>query len=379
MQTGLNEIRQILRADKRRDRKRVLLAVLLLLVLSTLYMCVMGWGYPVLSPLTVGKNILTFLQIKLSQLRGGALYLNQTAVTSELTYYAWTISRLKSLLLMWLSGAILALSGTVYQAAMRNPMAVPTMLGVSSGVSLAQMILVLMYADAVYSVKTFRYVLSYGISIGSLLLILLLAKLAGGKRSSVADMLIVGTVVNRVFRIVQNYIQSNMDYDTLYIYQDYAQNSQNYFQNFSDLGLLVLVAGVVLLPIYLMRFTYNAVCFEDEDTLSLGVRPALMRTYGLLAGGLLTATAMIHAGNIGMLATVVPLMCRYIYGANFKSLLGTSALWGGIILVLSNLARNYAYLGEYQIPLGNVVSLLSVPLLIWVLWTQKTSWTSAER
>ncbi len=379
MQTGLKEIRALLRADKRRERRRVLLAVLLLLLLSVLYLCIMGWGYPVLSPLVVGKNLLTFFHIKLSQLHGGAYYVNRDSITVNLPYYAWCVSRLQSLLLMLLSGAVLALSGTVYQAAMRNPMAVPTMLGVSSGVSLANMILVLVYADAVYSVTTQRYLLCYGLALGSLLVILLCARLAGGKRTSVADMLIVGTVVNRVFRIVQNYIQSNMDYDTLYIYQDYAQNSQSYFNNFSDLGLLLLVGGLVLLPIFLMRFSFNAVCFQDEDTLSLGIRPGLMRTYGLVAGGLLTATAMIHAGNIGMLATVVPLMCRYIYGANFRSLLGTSALWGGIVLLLSNLLRGFAYLGEYQIPLGNLVSLLSVPLLVWILWTQKTSWSSVER
>lgn len=133
------------------------------------------------------------------------------------------------------------------------------------------------------------------------------------------------------------------------------------------------------MPIFLMCFSFNAVCFDDDDSRCLGGRPGFMRTYGLVAGGILTATAMIHAGNIGMIATVIPLLCRYVYGANFRSLMGTSALWGGITLVAANLVRSFTHVGEYQIPLGNIVSLLSIPLLLWVLWTQKTAWSTAEQ
>lgn len=378
MQIGLDEIRAIRRTDKRSGRVKVLAALVVLLALALLYLCTQGLGYPMLTPATVFRNLTTFFHIKSSQLHQGEYYLNSMEITVSMPYYAWTVSRFQSLLLMLLSGAVLSLSGTVYQSAMRNPMAVPTMLGVSSGVSLAQMVMVLLYAESVYTVTTMRYILSYGFALGTLLIILICAKIVGRKKSSVADMLIVGTVINRIFRIVMNYLQSNMDSDTLYLYQDYAQNSQDYFSTFADLGMLVLVAGVVLLPIFLMRFSYNMVCFEDDDARTLGVRPGIMRTYGLIAGGVLTATAMIHAGNIGMLATVVPLLCRYVYGANFRHLIGTSALWGGITLVVANLVRSFTYVGTYQIPLGNIVSLLSVPLLLWIMWAQKSAWSTTE-
>jgi iron complex transport system permease protein len=215
--------------------------------------------------------------------------------------------------------------------------------------------------------------------LGVLLVILLLGKLAGGKRAGVTDMLLVGTVVNRGLQLVMNYLQTGMDTDTLEIYQEYAQNSQNYFNTFADVGILALVAAVVLLPLMGMRFSYNLVSFADEDGQTLGVRPAAMRVYGLVAGGILTATAMIHAGNIGMIATVTPLLCRYIYGADFKNLMGTSAIWGAALLLAANILRGFTYIGTYQIPLGNLVSLLAVPLLIWVVWKQKTAWSTYER
>lgn len=184
MQTGLEQIRARRRADRRSGRRKIIVAFVVLLVLSMVYLCVIGLGYPVLSLGLVCKNLFTFFRIKLSQLHNGAYYQNREAVTALLPYYAWTVARLQSLLLMLLAGGVLALSGTVYQSAMRNPMAVPTMLGVSSGVSLAQMVLVLMYAESVYTVTTMRYVLCYGFSLGTLLLILLFARIAGGKKAA---------------------------------------------------------------------------------------------------------------------------------------------------------------------------------------------------
>lgn len=379
MGIGLEEIRALRRKDRQQNRRRVTLALVVLAVLSLGYLCLRGRSLAPLPPWTVFKTLWAFLKIKLSALWQGTAYENREAIQRALPYYGELVSRFRGLVLTWLAGAILALSGTVYQIAMRNPMAVPTMLGVSSGVSLAQMILVLLYGQQVYYMAQQRYIWCYGLSLGVLLVILLLGKLAGGKRAGVTDMLLVGTVVNRGLQLVMNYLQTGMDTDTLEIYQEYAQNSQNYFNTFADVGILALVAAVVLLPLMGMRFSYNLVSFADEDGQTLGVRPAAMRVYGLVAGGILTATAMIHAGNIGMIATVTPLLCRYIYGADFKNLMGTSAIWGAALLLAANILRGFTYIGTYQIPLGNLVSLLAVPLLIWVVWKQKTAWSTYER
>ncbi|MCD8134112.1 MAG: iron ABC transporter permease [Clostridiales bacterium] len=382
MQTGLEQIRAIRQAEKKKQRKRRLFVLVVVIVIAVLYLCIQGRGVRIYDPFYVGRCFVSFLRIKFLSI--GA----SSAVKSELLAqnyavlgngYGVIIARLQNLLLMLLSGAVLALSGTVYQTSMRNPMAVPTMLGVSSGVQLAQMILVILYAEEAYNMATERYVLSYGISIGVLLVIMGAGKLVGGKRFNVSDLLIVGTIVNRLFRIVMNYLQSSMDTDTLTLYQEFAQNSQDYFDSFSDLLILVIVAAITMTPLILMRFSFNVVSFDDEDAHSVGVRAKFLRFYGIFAGGILTATAMIHAGNVGMLATVVPLMCRYIYGADFRDLLWTSAAWGGIILLCSNFIRGYTYINEYQIPLGNIISLLAVPLLIWVIRRQKTIFSTMEQ
>ncbi len=379
MQTGLEQIWEIRRIERSKHRKKVVLTAAVLLLLSMLFLCMRGRGMGMMNPGEVLGILFTDLRIRISSLWDGTAAQNRDELLKSHPYYAETVIRFKSLLLMLMAGAVLSLSGTIYQSAMQNPMAVPTMLGVSSGVSFAQMVLVFLYAESAWEMRGTRYLMSYGFSFFILLIILLLGRLAGGKKANVADMLIIGTVINRLVQIVMNYMQTMMDEDTLELYQEFAQNSQNYFNSFLDLGILLLVSSVVLLPVFLMRFTFNLVCFADDDGMTLGINPRAMRVYGLVAGGILTSTAMIHAGNIGMLSMVVPLLCRYLTGADLRNLLGTTAAWGGITLLAANLIRTYTYMGEYQIPLGNIVSFLSVPLLIWIIWHNRSAWAVYER
>jgi len=385
MPTGLErleQIRAIRAAEKKKKRRQRLFVIALLVGLSFAFLCIEGRGAANHSPLFVIKSIGAFVRFMVQtagqghEVKDEALWQIYAALGNS---YAAVVSRLQSVLLIIIYGAVLALSGSVYQTSMRNPMAVPTMLGVSSGVQMAQMILVLLYAEDAYNMGVQRYVLSYGISIGVLLVILIAARIVGRDHASVSDLLILGTIVNRLFQTIMNYYQSNMDNDTLEIYQEFSQNSQDYFDSFSDLTVLIVVAAATMVPLILMRFSFNVVSFEDEDAHSVGVRAKFMRVYGIIAGGILTATAMIHAGNIGMLATVVPLLCRYLYGADFRDLLWMSAAWGGIILLGAQFVRDYTYINTYQIPLGNIVSLLAVPLLIWIIRRQQKIFPSMER
>ncbi len=381
MQIGLEQIRAIRREEKKRGRKRKLILLFIIIGIVIVYLCVQGRGVTTFNPIYVARSILNFIRYKFTVWTGSETA--QAQVYNDIfstlgNNYAVVIKRLQSLLLLFISGAVLALSGTVYQTSMRNPMAVPTMLGVSSGVNMAQMMLVILYAEEAYNMGMQRYILSYGISIGVLVFIMIAGKLIGGKHFNVADLLIVGTVVNRLFQTIMNYVQSGMDTETLQLYQEFSQESQDYFNDFSDLGILILVSVIVLAPLILMRFAFNVVSFLDEEAYSVGVSAKFMRFYGIFAGGILTATAMIHAGNIGMLATVIPLLCRYLYGADFRVLLATTAAWGGVVLVFANLVRGFTYINEYQIPLGNIISLLAIPFLIWIISKQKKAWSMVE-
>ncbi len=374
MQTGLEEIRALRRAD-RAEHRRLWVGIWLAMLCAFLFaLCHRGIGFGFITPLEALRSVGTFLWLKLVGLFSRAQAAGGASLTAALPHCAETVMRFRSALLMMAGGAALALAGTVYQTAMRNPMAVPTMLGVSSGVNLAQLLLVIEYGSAVYQLTTTRYIYNYGISIAILLIVLLGGKIAGGKRASVADMLIVGTVVNRLINIVVNYLRTELDTETLTLLQEYSESSYNTYNQFYNLGILVGVSLLLLLPIFLMRFSYNAASFEDGDATSLGVRPGAMRVYGLVAGALLTTTAMLHCGNVGVMALIVPHLCRYLFGADFRRLCWGSAAGGALLMLVAEIISGFVYFEDYQIPIGNIVSLAALPVMVWVMLRERRGW-----
>ena len=106
----------------------------------------------------------------------------------------------------------------------------------------------------------------------------------------------------------------------------------------------------------------------------MGLKPGVMIVYGLVAGAILTTAAMIHCGNIGMLSLIIPHLCRYLFGADFKKLFYMSAFYGSLLLLTSQMISNFIYIDTYQIPLGSVISLITMPILIWVMFRQRRGW-----
>lgn len=374
MRTGLESLRATLQADRRQNRRRGFALLLAYLAAYVFLVCFRGWRYGFVPPGQAVRTIFTFFRIQFAKLFSLPLYARRGELTAFLPYYAEVIARFRKGFMMTAAGGILSLSGLIYQSATRNAMAVPTMLGVSSGVNLARVILVLQLGEAAYTLTRYHYYLCYGIPALALLVILAGGKLAGGRRASVADMLIVGTVVNRLMQMTVNYLRTTMDTDTLEIYQEFSEKSYDLYDSFQNLGIICLIAAVVLLPILFMRFRYNAVSFDDEDARTMGVRPAGLRIYGLAAGAILTTTAMIFCGNVGMIALIVPHLCRYLFGSEFSRLMGASAVTGGLLLLMGYILSNFIRFAEYVVPVGNVISLLAVPVLIWALLRQRRGW-----
>ncbi|MCD8332475.1 MAG: iron ABC transporter permease [Oscillospiraceae bacterium] len=382
MQIGVEEIRAIVRLDKKQGQRlligsAVVLAGICLLVLCFDYQQFLDVGtVQWINPWQAFKSVYYGAKIQILAWFGSQeawMSAHQAAQSLPNTTQAW--NRLLQLILTGAAGAVLALSGAVYQSAMRNPMAVPTMLGVTSSVNLAKvLILVYLGVEAAYNMTWQLYAFSYGLSAIVLLIILLAGKLSGGKHVSVVDMLLAGTVINRLLSTYVNYLRDQMDEDMLMAYQDLNERAYDVFGQLQNLGILLVISLLVMTPILLMRFSYNAISFEDDDARCLGVSPNAMRVYAMVAGAILTTAAMIHYGNIGTLALIVPHVCRYTFGTEFRRVVTTSAFYGAFFLIIGWFISNFTWIGEYQIPVGSILSLIVMPVLIWFSWRQKRGW-----
>lgn len=377
MQIGLDQIRELRLRDRkklnRRIRSMVLLALLLFVVMCCMRTTTMGF----VSPVMAAKNLYTMVRLSMARVFHWDLYNHRTELILSHPYYYETVGMFKSSLLVMSMGAVLAMAGGVYQCVFRNPIATPSMLGISSSTNIVNLILVAVYSDSIYQMAKMRYILCYAVALGTLILIYLISRIMGGKKSSVTDMLLVGTVA---MRLIQNFVQ---------VYQYYYLDEEDYLllEEINTYGtstfateLLVIMYALLFVCVLILtsvRYSMNAVSFDDDDSHALGIRANRLRLIALVCATLMVVAAQVNYGDIGMLGLLIPHVCRYWFGSDFRNVLLGSAGLGAIALVICKLILYLLSFNYYLslVSMGTIISVVTTPLLIFVLLQQRRGWT----
>lgn len=355
--------------EKKKERKMFLLAGSILIILFIFSLCFRTATSGFIPEKTL-SNLWEAAKLLYYKISGNSGYLNKNEVISALPYYYETIARLKNSIITVLAGMAVALSGSIFQAVFKNPLASPNILGVSGGVNLGNTFVLVQFSAMALMMPLQRYAYCYGFAIAVLILVLLVGKLAGGKRFSVMDTILIGTVVSQVCNIIILYYQFNMDEELLAVYQQLIMGTYIALDN---LSLLIFVAVVVIgsLPILLIRFRFNILCFDEEESRAMGINPKFMRLTGLVCATVIITAALIHCGSVGMLALIVPHIGRYFVGADFGKLSLASMFMGGIILLISRIVSSMIYVAGYPLPVNFIISVLAAPVFIVVLIKQR--------
>lgn len=268
--------------------------------------------------------------------------------------------RMPRTLLAAVCGAGLAVCGTVMQSLLRNPLADPFVLGVSSGASTGAVVVV------VLGVGGGAVSLSAGAFVGALAsfaLVLLLSHTLGGTTDRVV---LSGVAVMQLFSAL-----------TSFVVMTAADAEQTRGVLFWLLGSLSgvgwtdvrLCTGVVVLTLTIClgyARTLDAFAFGQDAAATLGVHVARTRTVLLCATALLTAALVSSAGAIGFVGLVLPHAARALAGAGHRRLLPVTALAGAVFLVwVDTLARTV--LDPQEVPVGVVTALIGVPAFVLVL------------
>ena len=192
-------------------------------------------------------------------------------------------------------------------------------------------------------------------------------------------MLLVGTVLTQMVNVVISYCRFLMDDVQLEVFQELTMRGFTSNVAMDDAGrsllLLVILMAAGGVPMLLLRFSFNTVSYSDEEARSLGVRPAVLRTVALLCVTLLMTAAVLHCGSVGILALVVPHLCRYWTGADFRRLFWSSALYGGLLLTACRAISSLIYIEGYgSFPLGPIATLIAMPVLAFALAKGRRGW-----
>ena len=270
--------------------------------------------------------------------------------------------RLPRVLLAFLVGSALAVSGTVMQSVLKNPLASSYGLGVSSGAGLGA-ILVMMsgVSSGILGIFLLPVV---GLLFG-LLTVFLSISLASMFDRDMSNYTIVLT--GMVLSLFINAIMSTL-----------ASTSKEYSQRITlwQLGSFSLkewIYVIILFPIVLgsilffMRYTkeLDIMTFGEEQAKSMGIELKKMKWLLIGMTAVLTGTAVSFVGIIGFVDLIAPHVIRRFFGCEHKYVIPMSALFGGSFMVIADLlARTLA--SPSEIPIGSITALVGAPFFIYI-------------
>ncbi|HEX5580585.1 MAG TPA: iron ABC transporter permease, partial [Gemmatimonadaceae bacterium] len=270
--------------------------------------------------------------------------------------------RLPRALLAALVGAALALSGGTFQALVRNPLAEPYILGVSSGAAVgAVLALTLGVASAAGWALP---VVAFGGALVAIALVFRIAYGVGGAfdtRVLLLSGVVVGSFFNAVILLLLTF--SDIEAFRAAVFWMMGGLSGASWRAVGVLAAYMLPSAALLL--WLAR-PLDLLALGEHTAAYLGTPVERTKLVAYATASLMAAAAVAVSGVIGFVGLVVPHVARMLWGSGHRGLLPSSALLGASFLVLADLvARLVARPAE--VPIGVVTAFLGVPFFVWLL------------
>jgi len=266
--------------------------------------------------------------------------------------------RLPRVLMAIVVGAALAVAGSAYQALLRNPLADPGILGISSGAALGA-ISATIFAE---SLPISRPVAAFA---GAVITIAVVYALGQGRRGTGTERLILaGVIVNALLSSIVIFLVTSAS----------GARQRNVLSwLIGDLSgesrLLLPVAGFVLIGIgavYVNARSLNLMMIGEQDAQALGVEASRVKVAVYLAASLLTGAAVAVSGAIGFVGLIIPHAVRLVGGSDNRLVVPASALVGGVFLMLADTIARTA-VAPRELNIGVITSLVGAPVFVYLL------------
>jgi iron complex transport system permease protein len=258
-------------------------------------------------------------------------------------------------------GGALAVSGTAYQAVLRNTLAEPYILGISGGASLGAAFAIMSGAAAVSNFSLLFS--SFTGAVLVLFIVLAMARGAGAEYTNnvMLSGVIAGTVCSSILMFIISMAGSQkLSSITWWMLGNLQPKSDALL---ITVAVILLVSGMLL---FLLGREANAISMGDEAAYYLGIAPGKVVLIILALSSLLTASAVAMAGVIGFVGLIIPHILRKLFGANHRMLFPLSILCGGMFLMVCD-TFSRTVLSPRIIPVGVITALTGGPFFLWLL------------
>lgn len=326
-------------------------AVLLVFTFAVLVMSISYGAYDI-SPLEVTQTLFGVLDAQHPQ------YSN-----FQLVVFTF---RLPRILVAFLVGAALSVSGALMQGVTRNPLAEPYLLGVSGGAAVVAVALIVWVPDVPLSWLPWG---TFGGGLFAAALIYALAWKHG--TSSPLRLILIGVALASVVQALTTVMLlfGNINQvQQAYVWMAGSVYGSNW-THVRTLGAWLLV----LLPLaFMFARALNTLNLGDDTAKGLGLRVEWQRGVLLALSVALAAGAVAVSGTIGFVGLVAPHISRRLVGASHEGLLPISALFGGALLVLADLIGRWV-ISPSELPIGVVTAVIGAPYFLFLLYRARKS------
>ncbi|MGI5190313.1 FecCD family ABC transporter permease [Promicromonospora sp. CA-289599] len=309
---------------------------------------------------SVDVSLTQAAQVTVGHLLPGMPWMSDGTLTPLQDQAVWQF-RLPRTLLAGLAGAGLALAGALMQVTVRNPLAEPYILGVSSGASVGAVLVIVFGSGALGGLS-----LNVAAFIGALAACACVAVMArkDGELSP-TRMILAGVALGTLFSAVTSYLTISTDAQNVVSIMFFLLGSVSAATMQSLIGPAVALVIACLVAAGTAR-SLNALMTGDESATSLGVDATRLRGLLLVVASLLTGTVVSVAGGIGFVGLVIPHVARIVVGADHRRMLPVTVLAGAVFLMIADLlARTVAM--PTEIPLGILTAFVGAPFFLWLM------------
>lgn len=311
-----------------------------------------------------GTEAISFPQVAALLIQG--LVAEGGAQDTTQSIILWQV-RVPRVLLAFMVGGSLAAVGASLQALLRNPLADPYVIGISSGAALGAAVAILFGVGlSVFGLS----VLPFCAFLGALISLFIVYRIAVSYRSfSIHTLLLGGVVLNAIFSALILFLTSLADpykASGMYAWLMGSLTGPD-FQTVSVLAVYLILGVGVLVS---QARSLNLLTLGEEAARSLGVEVERVKRVIFAASALLTGSVVAFSGLIGFVGLIVPHAVRLVFVADHRLLLIASGIVGGTFLMVADTVAR-TLLSPTEIPVGVVTALVGGPIFLYLLVQQR--------
>ncbi|MEH6588054.1 MAG: iron ABC transporter permease [Halioglobus sp.] len=273
--------------------------------------------------------------------------------------------RLPRALLAALVGAMLGISGAAMQGIFRNPLADPSLIGVTAGASLGASLVIAGAGSWIVGLGGLTLI-SVGAFLGGMTAVIIVYRLANSEQgTSVATMLLAGIAITALAGAMNNVLElfsSNEVLRRISLWRMGGLDGADYQRVAAALATCLLVTAT--LPRYATAL--NALLLGESEARYLGINVEKTKTWIVVIVAIAVGASVALAGTIAFVGLVIPHIVRLLIGPDHRYLLPASALAGGLLLVCADIIAR-TIIAPTELPVGIVTACIGVPFFISLL------------